>query len=121
MCRSYRSLKICIKEKDPLILKSVTMIYPVTWWFEVTQYHDKKVRTIAKLVETKWLVRYLWPVGIMYDQVREFLGHEFKDTLIEKEYNIKTKPASPGNTQANTIVEIIHQVLGNLVRTYNLQ
>ena len=41
--------------------------------------------------------------------------------MIENEYGIKTKPVSPGNPQANIIVEIINQVLGNLVRTYNLQ
>ena len=38
----------------------------------------------------------------------------------EREYGIKTKPDFSGNTQANTTIEIIHQVLGNLVRTYNL-
>ena len=41
--------------------------------------------------------------------------------MIENEYSIKTKPAPPGNPQANTILERIHQVLGNLVRTYNIQ
>ena len=44
--------KICNKIKDHLILKSVTMIDPVTGWFEVTQYVDKKVMTIANFVET---------------------------------------------------------------------
>ena len=29
--------KIRIKGKEPLILKAVTMIHPVTRWFEVTQ------------------------------------------------------------------------------------
>ena len=48
--------KICIKGRDPLILKAVTMIDPVTGWFEITQYNDKKVMTIANLVETTWIV-----------------------------------------------------------------
>ena len=43
------------------------------------------------------------------------------NSLIENEYGIKTKSASPGNPQVNAIVEIIHQVLGNLLHTYNLQ
>ena len=34
--------KICRKGKDTLVLKSVTIIYPVTGWFEVTQYRKKK-------------------------------------------------------------------------------
>ena len=40
--------------------------------------------------------------------------------LIEAKYYIKEKPASSGNPQENTIIERIHQVLGNLVWTYNI-
>ena len=58
---------IRIKGKEPLILEAVTMIYPVTGWFEVAQYSNKKVMTITSLVETTWLVRFLWPVEITYD------------------------------------------------------
>ena len=41
--------------------------------------------------------------------------------MIEQEYVIKTKPDSLGNPQANATIHRICQVLGNLVRTYNLQ
>ena len=41
--------------------------------------------------------------------------------MIEQEYGIKTKPYSPDNPQANTTIERIHQVLGNLGSTSNLQ
>ena len=41
--------------------------------------------------------------------------------MIKNKYGIKTKPASPGNLQAITIIEIIHEVIGNLVRTCNIQ
>ena len=34
---------------------------------------------------------------------------------------MKTKPVSPGNSQANAIIERIHQVIRNLLLTYNLQ
>ena len=91
--------KICRKGKEPLISKDVNMIDPVTGWFEVTQYRDKKATTIENLVETTWLVRYPWPVDIMYDRVGEFLGHNFKNSLIENEYGIKNKPDSPWNPQ----------------------
>ena len=73
------------------------MIDPTTGWFEVTQYSNKKAMVIENLVETTWLVWYPWPVEITYDWVRELLGNEFKDRLIENEYVIKTKPAFPGN------------------------
>ena len=44
---------IRIKEqKENLNIKDITMIYPVTGWFKILQYHDKGARLIAKLVET---------------------------------------------------------------------
>ena len=90
------------------------MIDPVTRWFEVTQYRDKKAKTIANLVETMWLVQYPWPVEITYDIGGEFFGHEFKNSLIENEYGIKANPDSPGKPQANEIIERIYQVIGYL-------
>ena len=54
--------KIIRKGKEPFIIKSDTIIDPVTWWFEVIQYNDKKAMTIATLVETTCLVQYPWPL-----------------------------------------------------------
>ena len=86
-------LKIHSEGKDPLEVKAVTIIDPVTGWFEVTQYRDKTAITIKTLVKTMCLAWYPCPVEITYDQGGEFLGHEFKDSMIENEYGIKTKPA----------------------------
>ena len=44
------------------------MVYPVTAWFEVVRYDDKRAITIEKLVETTWMARYPRPIEIMYDQ-----------------------------------------------------
>ena len=41
--------------------------------------------------------------------------------MIEDKYGTKNKPASPGNPHLNATIYRIHQILGNLVRTYNLQ
>ena len=60
--------------------------------------------TIENLVETTCLVRYPWPVKITYDQGGEFLGHKFKNILIENEYGIKSTPVPPRNPQANTSI-----------------
>ena len=59
------------------------MIDPVTRWFKVIEYGNKKSMNIANFVETMWLVRYQWPIEITYDQRGEFLGHEFKNSFIE--------------------------------------
>ena len=79
------------------MLKAVTMIDPVIGWFEKTQYNNKKLMMILNLVETMILVCYPWPVEIPYDWGGELLGNEFKNSLIEKEYGIKTKQVSSGN------------------------
>ena len=80
------------KGKEPLILRAATMIEPIIEWSEVTQYSDKKEMPTVDLVETTWLVWYPWPVEITYDKGGEFFGHKFKNSLIEEEYGIKTKP-----------------------------
>ena len=64
------------KKREPLFLKSITTIEPVTVWFEITKYSNKKAMTIVNLVDTTWLVQYPWPVEIRYDQVGEFLARD---------------------------------------------
>ena len=59
------------------------MIDPVTRWFEVVRYDDKRVITIVRLVETAWMSRYPSPIEIMYDQGKEFIGHNFIKSLVE--------------------------------------
>ena len=60
--------KILREGKETLLFKAVTIIDPITWWFEVTQYNNNKAMTITNLVETIWLVQYPWPVEITYDR-----------------------------------------------------
>ena len=55
LCRYNRPL--CHKkklQKQNLNLKYVTMINPMIGWFEITQYDNKIVISIANLVETTW-------------------------------------------------------------------
>ena len=54
------------------------MIDPVTGWFEVTKYKDKRAMSIANLFETVWISRYPRPMDITYDQGKSFIGHEFR-------------------------------------------
>ena len=41
--------------------------------------------------------------------------------LIKNEYGTKSKCKATENTQENSILEIIHQVIANLIRTFDLQ
>ena len=84
MWRYNRTLRHKDKWKEiKFKFKAVTMIYPVTEWFEITQYDDKIVISIVKLVETMWMFRYPRPMEITYDQESQFIGHEFRKSLIE--------------------------------------
>ena len=44
------------------------MIDPVTEWFEITQYNDKRAISIANLVKNTWMYRYPRPIEITYAQ-----------------------------------------------------
>ena len=56
----------------------------------------------------------------MYDQGSEFIDNEFQKSLFQEEYGILANPNSLGGPNSYSILEIIHLVLGNLVRTYDL-
>ena len=112
--------KINRKGKKPLICRCVTMIDPATGWFEMHQYDDKYSITVANIVEQEWLGRYPWPTQMTFDRGSEFIGHEFQ-TMIKETYGIKAKPITVRNPQANAIVERVHQVIGNIIRTFELE
>ena len=108
------------KGKEPLICQCVTMIDPATGWFEIHQYDDKKAITIANIVEQQWLTRYPWPTRVTMDKGSEFVSHEFK-RMLKKDYGLYTKYITVRNPQANAIIERIHQTIGNIIRTFELQ
>ena len=108
-------------KKEKLQPKAVKITDPVTGWFELVQYYDKGAINIANLVESNWMSSYHRPIETMYDQGKEFIGHEFRKSLIGTEYRITAKPITPGNPIPNAVLERIHQVLGNLIRTFNIQ
>ena len=55
-------------KEENLNIKAVTVINPVTGWFEIIQYDDKREINVANLVEPMWLSIYPRPIGITYDQ-----------------------------------------------------
>jgi len=112
--------KINRKGRQPLICRCVTMIDPATGWFEIKEYDDKRSITVANIVEQEWLSRYPWPTQVTLDRGSEFIGHDFQD-MIRDDYGVTTKLITTRNPQANAIVERVHQVIGNMIRTFELQ
>jgi hypothetical protein len=98
----------------------MTMIDPTMGWFKIHEYKDKRAITIANILEQVWLARYPWPTLITYDKGNEFMGHEFCH-MIEEDYGITSRPITIQNPQANSIIEHVHQVMSNIVHTYELK
>jgi hypothetical protein len=84
---------------------------------KVADYFDKSSAQISNLVYKTWLCRYPCCRYIIYDNGSEFklLFQSLCDT-----YGIKRKPTSVKNPQANAKLERIHAVLGNMLRTSEL-
>ena len=99
-------------------LRALTMIDPVTCWFEVTAIPDKNASTVMEAFNNTWLTRYPRPQYIGFDNGSEFKA-QFKQMC--DNYGIKDKPSSSYNPQSNGIIERVHQVLGNALRTFELE
>jgi hypothetical protein len=78
---------------------------------------DKTSEHIAKLVNKTWLCRYPQCCHLIYDNGNEFKLHF--EYLCES-YGITRKPTMVKNPRANGILERVHQVLGQMHRTAEL-
>ena len=93
------------------------MIDPATGWFETSPISDKSAVTVMTAFNNQWLCRYPQPRYIGFDN-----GSEFKAQFLQTctNYGVKAKVTTSHNPQANGIIERVHQVLGNLLRTLNI-
>ncbi len=108
------------KGKKTLRLQAIAMIDPATGWFEIVQSETKTADVVANRAEITWLSRRPWPTRITYDHGSEFIGSEFQ-LLIKEECDIEAKPSSKRNPQSNAILERIHQTIGNMLRTFEVE
>ena len=99
-------------------LNAMTMVDPATGWFKIVEIPNKKADTAAKLLDQTWFCRYPHPVECIFDNGNEFNGQEFQEML--ESYGIKALPTTVKNPQANFVVHI-HQMLGNMLRTKQLE
>ena len=59
------------------------------------------------------------PNKVIVDRGNEFLA-KFREIIIN-DYNITVKPITFRNLQANAILEIVHQTIGYILRTFKVQ
>jgi hypothetical protein len=98
-------------------LRALTMIDPATGWFEVQAVQSAASAPVMAAFDDIWLSRYPRPEYLGFDG-----GSEFKSVFEEmrKNYGMKKKQSTPYNPQSNGIIERVHQVLNDAIRTFEL-
>ena len=91
-------------------LRALTMIDPATGWFEI--------KDMVRPDADTWLSRYPRPRTLGFDG-----GGEYKDLIdrLRRNYGMKRAQTTPRNPQTNGIIERVHQVLNNCLRTFDLE
>jgi hypothetical protein len=99
-------------------LLALTMIDPATVWFEILEATNKSATSIQDLFHNTWLACYPRPQFIVFDNGGEF-KREFKQMC--DNYGIKAKPTTSHNPQANAIIERVHKVVNDMLRSFDLE
>jgi transposase InsO family protein len=91
---------------------------PATSWPEICEITDKRSQTVMDAFQNNWLCRYPRPIQVTFDN-----GSEFKSAFKEMCDNlgIKCRPTTSHNPQGNSVIERIHQVMGNILRAFELE
>ena len=100
-------------------VRALTIIDPATGWFEIGHIPDDDFNSqrVSQLMNQLWLSRYPRPVRCICDNGIEF-KKDFK-TLIS-DFGIKYRPTTVKNPQANGILERVHGVINDMLRTNDL-
>jgi transposase InsO family protein len=120
--------RLCIDLIGPYIIGSkgnesklhcLTMIDPVTGWFEIAEIRDKSSYTVMDVLEQTWLTRYPKPTEIISDRGTEFMG-EVRQSL-QNDYGIAVVNSTTRNPQSNAMLERAHKTLHDLIAALDLR
>ena len=100
------------------VLDALTMIDPATGWFEIKEVAARTAEAAADAFDDAWLTRYPRPKYIGFDNGGENKG-VFR-TMTEN-YGLKRKSTTTYNPQGNGVVERVHAVLNDILRTFELE
>jgi hypothetical protein len=136
MCQPHPPYTLEGKDKLQIDFMVLAMIDPDSSWFEIVELSvttqlrrqtvngkellpaneifDKTSNCIGRLVNKSWLCRYPRCRYLIYNNGSDFKLHF---GYLCKSYGIKCKPTMVKNPQVNAILEHVHQVLGQMLRT----
>eukprot|EP00957_Ditylum_brightwellii_P107334 8190249-Ditylum_brightwellii.AAC.1 len=97
----------------------MTMINPATSWFKIAPVLFNTSSAVASdIFNNNWFCIYPRPRKIIYDNDGEFK----KDfTQLCKDFGLKSKTTTIRNPQANAVLDHVHQVVGNMLCTQELE
>ena len=97
----------------------LTAIDPATGWFELKDIHEEpSSAAVSAAMDDMWFCRYPRPEIIGVDGGSEFKKY-FKQ--MTENYGLTRPKSSPYNPQSNGIIERVHQVLEDALRTFELE
>lgn len=94
--------------------RALTVIDTVTNLVELVRLDNMTAAHLGLQFETQWLARYPRPLYCIHDQGTEFTGYQFQRVLAR--HDIRARPITTKNPQANSICERMHQTVGNNLR-----
>jgi hypothetical protein len=99
-------------------LLAFTMIDPATGWFQIVEATNMSAASIQYLFHNTWMARYPRSQLIVFDNGGEF-KREFKQMC--NNYGIKAKPTTENNPQAYAIIERVHKLVNETLRSFDLE
>jgi hypothetical protein len=95
------------------------MIDPATGWLEIVEIPNRRADEIANYLQMTWLTRYPWPTEVIMDRGSEFQAEV--SAMLKNDYGITKKVITTRNPQANSMVERVHQVIHQLIRSFDIK
>ena len=95
-------------------LLALTMIDPATGWFEIKELKNQSSEAAMEAFDDVWLSRYPRPQFIGIDNGKEY-KHMFARLI--QNYGLTPKYITTYNPQSNGIIERVHLVLSDALRT----
>ena len=97
----------------------MTFIDPATGWFEIEEFPiiDQSSAGISQISNEVWMSRYPRPRKVIFNN-----GSEFKRNFIPliKDFSVKPTCTAIKNSQENSILERIRQVVGSMLKTKDM-
>jgi hypothetical protein len=96
---------------------ALSFLDPASSWIELHPLPNLTSATTYTMFDNQWLCHYPRPYKCIYYQGSAFTSNEFQELF--SSYGIVPSPTTIQNPQANSILERLHQVIGNMLCASN--